>query len=434
MTAPPPFSIETPALRALEIMPAMHQGRQLLVVRDPLGIMEGVAVLAPDPLVLIILQTANGERSVEDIARIAREQTGFIVTADKVRNVVRELDAAGMLYSETFVKRWEARREEFRNQPTRKSAIFQGDDRLLMLKELGDEFRRHRMSRQSPPERLDLPNGSVRAVLSPHIDFRRGGEAYSWAYKAIADHTKADTFIILGTLHKPSSHPFIATAKSFETPLGTVEVNKEILAELEQEFGGELYSDEYQHAEEHTIELQVVYLQHMLQGRPFRIVPVLVGSFEEYLYVDPPVQPNEDEEVAAFINALRTIMRRHGDRVVLIGGVDFSHCGQEFGDEELVTEEREQEIRAQDAEMLGAIERVDPRAFFESFRSGMNDRRVCSIAAIYCVLSAMEELHEGRTLLYNQANNSERTCMVSFASVAFVPKEAEKPRIILASH
>lgn len=431
MNNPPRFSLETPALRPLEIVPAMHQGRHLLVVRDPLGIIEGMAVMVPDPLLLILLQTANGERHVEEIAEVAREQTGLIVTADKVRNIVRELDEAGMLFSESFLKKWEERREQYRQLPTRTSTLFRSDDKLLLLKQMGDEFKRHRMSRLSPPEKLGL-NGSVRAILSPHIDYARGGEAYAWAYKAIAEHTAADTFIILGTLHKPSSHPFIATQKTFETPLGKVEVNTDLLTEIEQEFGGELYTDEYMHAEEHTIELQVVYLQHVLQKRPFKIVPILVGSFEELLYAEQPVQPNENEEIAAFIDAIRSVMRRHGDKVVLIGGVDFAHCGPEFGDEEQNTAEREQAVRVQDEAMLKAIEAVDPARFFDSFRMDMNERRVCSIAPIYCVLAAMQDTHAGKTLLYNQANSNDRSCMVSFASVAFSPKE-ERPKLILSA-
>jgi len=417
----------------LEIVPIQHEGRPLLLVSDPLQILEGVAVLPPDPLVMAILQLADGRRSVDDIAQAAREATGLIITTDKVRNVVAEMDEALLLYSDRLAAKWRERQEAFREQPVRRSTVFPGEDRLALLKELGDEFRRHRLSRKSPPDRLDFNGASVRAILSPHIDYARGGEAYAWAYQALAQHSQATTFIVLGTLHRPASHLFIATGKTFETPLGPVETDRDLLDELKAEFPGELFEEEFQHASEHTIELQALYLKHALRDRPFRIVPILVSSFEEYLHTDPPTDPRHDEEIRGFCNALKTLLQRHGDRVALIGGVDFSHCGAEFGDDFMNTPEVEGEIRELDQRMLAAIEAVDPSAFWDSFQEDGNERKVCSIAPIYCVLSALEGDCEGRTLLYDQANSADRSCMVTFASVAFTTKAAPKSKIILLS-
>lgn len=425
-----PIPLDTPALRPLEIVPVVHEGRRLLLVRDPLGVLEGLAALPPDGLTLLVLQMADGQTHVDEIARVARERTGFIVTTDKIRHLVAELDRAGLLMSEGFLRLWEQRREKFRELPSRPSVVFNSDDRLLLIKELGNEMRRHTTALNGPPPRLDLPATGLRGILSPHIDYFRGGPTYAWAYKAIAEHSRARTFIILGTLHQPSTHPFIATAKPFETPFGTVEVNTEMLGELEKEFGGELWRDEYLHGVEHTVELQVVYLKHVLKDRPFRIVPILVGSFDEFLLVDPPCQPTEDEEVAAFVRALRTVLERHGEDVVLIGGVDFSHCGPEFGDDRANTPEVEAEIRQQDKAMLKSIESVDAAGFFDSFRPTLNARRVCSIGAITCVLSALEGQCTGKVLAYEQANSEDRTCLVSFASVAFTAQGAS--RIILS--
>ncbi|MDK2973283.1 MAG: hypothetical protein PWP23_3038 [Candidatus Sumerlaeota bacterium] len=421
-----PVPLDTPALRPVEIIPVNHQGQRLLLVRDPLGILEGIAALPPDPLVLLILQMADGETHIDEIAKAAREQTGLIITTDKIRNLVSELDKAGLLLSDTFFEMWEKRRGAFRALPSRASVIFQGEDRLALIKQLGDELRRHTAEKNGAPEKLNLPHPNVRGILAPHIDYMRGGPVYSWAYKAIAEHTTATTFIVLGTLHQPSTHPFIATDKTYETPLGNVEVDTAMLKELEAEFGGELWRDEYLHGIEHTVELQAVYLKHVLKDRPFKIVPILVGSCEHLLHEEEGVQPRDDEEIAAFVSALRTVLRNHGDRVVLIGGVDFAHCGPEFGDNQINTPEVEQAVEQQDRAMLKAIEEVNPAAFFDSFRETLNERKVCSIAAIYCVLAALEDTHQGTVLQYDQANSDDRTCMVTFASVAFTPKSRSK--------
>lgn len=428
----PVLSLETPALRPLEIIPVQDRGRQLLLVRDPLGVLEGMAALPPDPLIIAILQNADGTKDAGEIAAAAREMTGLIVTADKIRHIIKEMDAALLFYSENFRDKWMARSEQYRQLPMRPVGVFDTRDKLLLLKQLGDEMRRHKVGRNGPPERLELPSNDVRAILAPHIDYRRGGETYAWAYKALVENTRATTFIVLGTLHRPSGQLIIATDKAYDTPWGPVEVDKEMLAELGELYPHELREEEFLHLNEHTIELQVVYLKHLMGDRPFKILPLLVSSIDEILLLEPAVAPTESPEVRDICSALRTLMQRHGERVALIGGVDFSHIGPEFGDEGLNTPEREAEIRAADDEALRAIEAVDAGAFFDSFRPSLNERRVCSVAAIYLVLETVRGLGlSAKRLAYQQANNAERSCLVSFAAVAFCDKP--KARIILAA-
>ncbi len=42
----------------------------------------------------------------------------------------------------------------------------------------------------------------VRGILSPHIDFHRGGSVYTWSYKELVENTQADTFVVLGVAHQ----------------------------------------------------------------------------------------------------------------------------------------------------------------------------------------------------------------------------------------
>ena len=65
--------------------------------------------------------------------------------------------------------------------------------------------------------------------------------------------------------------------------------------------------EDYCHAVEHSIEFQVVFLQHVL-GQAARIVPVLCGPFA------PPEggAPEDDPGVARFLEALRALLRAAG--------------------------------------------------------------------------------------------------------------------------
>ncbi len=435
----PVFPLETPALRPLELIPVEHEQQTLIVVRDPLGLIEGTPVLQPDPMLLIFLEMADGKTTLGEMAKKVTELSGQIVPEGMFQSVAKQLDEALLLQTERFREAMQNKYEEYMKSPVRPYKVFQDaeGDRLKMMKELGEEMRRHEMSRKSPPKQLDLPANSVRAVLSPHIDYQRGGEAYAWAYKALKEKgVKAKTYIILGTSHRPTQNRFIATAKDYDTPFGKVETDQELLKELEEAFGGSLTEEEYAHADEHTIELQATYLKYTFGNDPVKIVPILVGSIEPLLENED--SPRKDPQVAKFCDALRQVMDKHSD-VVLIGGVDFSHCGPQFGQEQKNDPEREKEIESYDKQTLETIESGDPEAFFDRFRADMNGQNLCSIAPIYVVMDVMRQKADPKVLTYQQANSQDQSNLVSFASVAFTEGGEEgggggdKPKIILVN-
>ena len=437
------FPLETPALRNVEIQPAELDGRAILVVRDPAGVLEGTAIMAAHPLILLFLQMADGQTTCAEMARRVTLASGQMVDAAVFESVAKQMDEALLLQTERFREALERKRAAYLAAPTRPCTVFRvaPAERLAMIKELGDEFRRHLKAEGAPPPRLDLAPASVAGILAPHIDYYRGGPAYAYAYRALREHGAPGTraFIVLGTSHRPLDGRFAATRKTFETPIGNVETDSDVLDTLSRHFGEDLFRDEYAHATEHTIELQAIYLRHAfadrdgtLQPLP-RIVPVLVGPMDDLLLTGR--SPKDDPEIAGFCAALRRVLDEAGDSVALIGGVDLSHCGPQFGDEELNDEEREQAIEAADRATLAAIESGDPDHFFESFRQDQNATKVCSIAPIYVAMEVMRGRATPRVLTYQQANSDDRTCLVSFASVAFIKNGADQqaPRIILAS-
>lgn len=434
----PVFPLETPALRPLQIMPVEIRGQQFLMAQDPMGLLAGPALLVPDPLLIVFLQMANGRTTLGEMAQRLTEATGQIIPTGMFERMTQQLDEALLLQSERYVQALRARHEEYAKMPNRpyKTVAAKGKDRLAMLKELGDEFRRHTMSPLSPPAELDLPRGSVTAILAPHIDYARGGEAYAWAYRALKDcGTNARTFIVLGTSHRPAGAPFVATRKNYDTPFGLVETDTALLDEIAAAYGHELFVDEYLHADEHTIELQAIYLKRVLGDREFRIVPILVDSFCDYT-AHGEGSPMQYPEVADFVRTLRTVLDKHGDSVALIGGVDFSHCGPEFGHEQPNDAARVKEIETGDREALAAITAIDAEKFLETFRRDENARNVCSIATIWTVLEVMKGRANARVLSYQQANSTDKNSLVSFAAVAFTKPGAQaenRPRIILAT-
>ncbi len=114
-----------------------------------------------------------------------------------------------------------------------------------------------------------------KGLIVPHAGFIYSGPIAATAYaslKPIAE--KIRRVVILGPAHRyPVRGLALPDAESFETPLGTLDVDPEAvkaLSGLEQvKVSGEA------HAEEHSLEVQLPFLQRLLRG--FRIVPLVVG-------------------------------------------------------------------------------------------------------------------------------------------------------------
>lgn len=254
-------------------------------------------------------------------------------------------------------------------------------------------------------------------MIAPHIDFARGGHVYTWAYRTLVEESDADVFIILGVAHQYTRQRFTLTRQDFQTPLGVVRTDLELVETLAERLGPQVFADEHVHRPEHSIEFQAVFVQHLLGGRrDFRIVPILVGSFHDMMRRG--VDPIEDRSISDFVKAIQRIEANTERKVMYLGSIDLCHVGPEFGDTERVSDATLGEVRAFDESMLACATSVDPRGWF-STAARVDDRyRVCGLAANYVMLHALEST-QGELLRYDQAVDARRVCCVSFASLAF---------------
>ncbi len=120
-------------------------------------------------------------------------------------------------------------------------------------------------------------DGEVVGILVPHAGYRYSAAVAAYAYKALAGATaKPDTAIIIG--HDANARGIVAVlsdADAFETPLGPVAVDTELVAALAKANPGIIVRNEI-HRREHSVEVQLPFLQILLPG--CRIVPMLFGE------------------------------------------------------------------------------------------------------------------------------------------------------------
>jgi hypothetical protein len=278
---------------------------------------------------------------------------------------------------------------------------------------LNDFFQKAEESHPKHPE-----PGELRGLISPHIDPRRGGRSYALAYRELINTSEPDTFIIFGTSHYADvENPFILTRKNFSTPFGEVETDTEFVDGLVNKLNWDLFEGEIFHRQEHSIEFQVVFLQHLFRDKNrFRIVPILCNSF--FRMIQNGHSPRQDQRVSSFLGAIEEAVSALGSRAFIIAGADLSHVGLKFGDRNPVNKSMLRWIKERDLVSLTHAESLDAERFFDSIKEEKDERKICGLSPIYALLSTINA-KKGKLLDYDQALEPDTSSVVSFASVGF---------------
>ncbi|MGB9771915.1 MAG: AmmeMemoRadiSam system protein B [Candidatus Kapaibacteriota bacterium] len=263
------------------------------------------------------------------------------------------------------------------------------------------------------------PNKNVNAIIVPHIDFAIGKPAhhvYAKAYKTI-EKNNYDAFIIFGTSHYGNSDYFMFTNKDFETPFGIAETEREFIAELSSFLPLDITFDEQAHRFEHSIEFQIVLLQHTFKNPKIKVVPILVGPFHEFIYENS--LPISNERINSFINGLRTKIFEKFKNPLFVASVDFTHFGRKFNDP-FDAMEHIDSIQLHDQKLIEHIQKCNPDGFFTEVSKVKDRFKICGLSPIYSLLSVVRPT-KGHFLAYDYWDDSANKSVVSFASFCFEP-------------
>ena len=413
---------ERPRLRPVEAFSVQQDGKTLVYLKDPLNFAAPIGV---SPAGYFILAHLDGAHSYLDIQEAYAKQFGALLLSDELKQFIEMLDQNYYLVSDRFLKYQAAVVLEFRRLPTRAAAHVGG-----VYKADAADLKTQLVSYFSSPQGPGLPSGQAtetvpKAIVAPHIDFHRGGHAYAWAYRNLAESEGADLYIMLGTSHCSGANPFILTLKDFETPLGAVQTDQRFVHSLQDRCREDLFADEYLHRGEHSLEFQVVFLKFMAQWRaelsrkpekPFQIVPILVSSFHPM--VQSQTLPERHSAVEHFLNALRELAAEEKRRVCFVAGVDLAHVGRQFGDREPLTDEFLKWVESEDQRLIDRLAVLDAPGFFYEVAKDQDQRRICGFAPLYSLIHLLNG-SRGTTLKYSQAFTPETGSAVTFTSMIF---------------
>lgn len=223
-----------------------------------------------------------------------------------------------------------------------------------------------------PP--VDLP-GPLLALISPHAGLRYSGPVAAHAY-ALLRGMSGLTAVLVGPSHRAAFDGVSVFAHgAFETPLGTLPVD-EVAARALVDAGRGIRDFASPHRDEHSLEMQLPFLQHLVPG--LRIVPLLMGS-------------QERPEVDALVGALGQALR--GRDVLLVASSDLSHYHPAAV------------ANALDAKVVDDVARFDPEALMDRLEA--HHGHACGGGPMVAVLRAARERGATRATILRYADSGD---------------------------
>ncbi len=432
-----------PKLRKVRGFPVGAQGpdgkqQVLLGLADAQQISDKMVATAP--AAQTILPLFDGSRTPDEVAT----EVGKGCTPEFVENLVAQLDDAGLLEGPRFDQMLTTFREQFDSSDTLPpgSSVQMaealagqalGEDSTEeerqaaapdKLREAFDQWIDQALSKATDPSLDELP----KAIVAPHIDYPRGWINYGaiWGRLRVAD--RPDRVVILGTNHFGFASGVCGCDKGFESPFGVCEADTELIDRLGEALGEEnkakLFEHRYDHEREHSIELQIPWIQHCLGANDAGEFPKVFGV----LIHDPAVNNGESYDgnglaLEPFIEAMKKVLAALPGRTLVVSSADLSHVGPAFGDQQKLAGEEEdakafrEQIARQDQELLKFVVDRKPDELVASMAWQQNPTRWCSTGNLVATLKIVEP-DEVKLFSYVAAMDPQGASLVSQAALA----------------
>lgn len=392
--------VPLPRLRPLDVRRVAQNGGDYLLLRDPLEL-TGQQVLVPLPLAPL-LALLDGSRTLSRLRVELLVRYGLTLDTEHLRGLVETLSRAGLLEDESYSEALRRAHEAYRAAPYRTPAlagrVYPPDptDLAATLRAFEEQVSVHEAE----------PDG-VAGLISPHIDYARGGPVYAalWRRAALAVRA-AEVAVIFGTDHSGSPGTLTLTRQAYATPWGVLPTSQDAIEAMAAVLGEEAaFAEELHHRAEHSVELAAVWLHYVREGAPCTVIPVLCGHPLPYMAAVMDRETAQDESARATwrraldaLTALRTALA--GRRVIAVAAADLAHVGPAFGDPEPFSPLAKYKVRLADEELLAACT-TGPEAVLRAV-GRIDDRyRICGLAPIALTLAFTGPV-QAETVAYDQ--------------------------------
>jgi len=251
---------------------------------------------------------------------------------------------------------------------------FYPQDPVKLTKEIADFYNK--------AEKEEIP-GKIVALISPHAGYIYSGQVAAYGYKTL-EGLKYHTVVVISPTHavyfKGAS---IYNGKAYQTPLGTIMVDKELALELSK-IDKRIYLSDVGHSTsgqraEHALEVQLPFLQIVLGN--FKLIPIVLGPDDDYgMY-----------EVLG--KALAKVLK--GKDALIVASSDLSHYHPYAEAERL------------DSTVIRDVNAFNPRTLFDDLTS--NQCEACGGGPIISAMIAAKELGANKAKVVKYANSGDVT-------------------------
>ena len=233
--------------------------------------------------------------------------------------------------------------------------------------------------------------GRLVALISPHAGLRYSGPVAAYGYGLLRGRENL-TVVLVGPSHRAAFEGVALHAHgAWETPLGRAPID-EAVAEALLAAGPVVFDDPDVHRDEHSLEMQMPFLQRVVPG--LRVVPLLMGS-------------QSREETESLGAALGTVLA--GRPVLLVASSDLSHY------------QPAAVANRVDAVVVDQVRRFDPESLMGRLESHHNV--ACGGGPVVAVLQGARKLGADRATILKygdsgDAGEHDKSHVVGYLSAA----------------
>ena len=225
------------------------------------------------------------------------------------------------------------------------------------------------------------------AGVAPHAGFIYSGPIATHLYKACAEDGFPETFVIVGAKHRSLQFPgaAIMTEGIWETPLGKCSIDsilaKRLLKQSQDSSTDCIIDSTEAHLGEHSIEVQLPFIQYLAQNHEFQILPLVISSSKYSIC----------EKVGKTIGEA---VRKTKRDVFVIASTDFTHYSKYYYDYAPVgsgpVDKIIKWVHETDGDLVNKIERLDSKALLDTVVK--ENRTMCGASAVATTLAAATAL------------------------------------------
>jgi hypothetical protein len=239
-----------------------------------------------------------------------------------------------------------------------------------------DEYSCHRQieeclgNYQPPVDPKQLVAGIV-----PHAGWVFSGPTAAKVFKSVQEKAEPETFLIFGAVHVwgVGRKAAIFEEGEWQTPCGTVEIDEELADAIFDVAGGEVIADTSAHDREHSIEVQIPFIQYLFPDA--KILPIMIAP---------------EKQAAELGKKIGNLLKEQEKQVVILGSTDLTHYGPSFGFTPYgIGENALEAMKENDQRIIDLVTTMHPH---DVINEAERHHNACGAGAIAATIAAAKEL------------------------------------------